>query len=116
MPLSFCCDWQGTRGDLIKADDTDKIIEIGTVRVLLAGDKPEAEELVDECSQAIRNLPKSADGTRDNFDLTINQYTSALRSAVRAQEKGTWLPPYRDAAGDRRGKFLATRWRPGAHP
>ena len=52
--IVLCCDWQGTLGDFIKSDDTDKMRYIGRATVLLAGTLTEADELIFECDQPVK--------------------------------------------------------------
>jgi hypothetical protein len=51
----------GTKGDFIKSDDVDKIREIESATVLLAGTLTKADELVFECDRPVKSFLAKTD-------------------------------------------------------
>lgn len=90
--IVLCCDWQGTLGDFIKSDDTDKMRYIGTrATVLLAGTLTEADELVFECDAPVKLFSSKADPARSDPDM--QEYLNGLRDAV-ARRKSALVKDY----------------------
>src|SRR5260370_33420617 len=84
--IVLCCDWQGTLGDFIRSDSTDKMRYIDWATVLLAGELTAADELVFECDQPVRAFLSKTDAGRSDADL--HEYLNGLRDAVARRKAG----------------------------
>jgi hypothetical protein len=87
----MCCDLQGTRGDISKADDTYKMVHFDHATILLSGDVPAARELASRLAGVIQGfaaIPKP----KDDFDLRIGLYLEAFRKEARAYKNGVIGP------------------------
>jgi hypothetical protein len=89
--IVLCCDWQGTLGDFIRSDSTDKMRYIDWATVLLAGELTAANELVFECDQPVRAFLSKTDAGRSDADL--HEYLNGLRDAV-ARRKAALVKDY----------------------
>ena len=78
--IVLCCDWQGTKEGFVKSDYVDKIRWVDTATVMIAGGLSEADELVNSCTPAIHLFARK--NNSDTFDLDINGYLEAIRSAA----------------------------------
>ena len=80
--IVLCCDFQGTRGDFIKADDTDKIRDFKYASVLFAGDVDAGVEFSARLEEVVREF-NLLEKPEEDFDLRANTYLGLIRALVR---------------------------------
>ena len=83
----LCCDWQGTQGQLIKAENTDKILSFGPMSAMIAGHDEDAKELAIKCSRALKHFSSTTESAGDDYDLVTDQFLSAIRKVVDDQKQ-----------------------------
>ena len=81
----LCCDWQGTKGDFIKSDFIDKFRWISTASAMISGTETNADELLNECDQRMKDFAGKSDA--DRSDLDMQDYLAQLRKAVAKRKK-----------------------------
>lgn len=74
----LCADWQGTRGDFIKVEDTYKIQHFERAAILIAGDPSTAYEFACRFQIIVREF-NSIQKTRGDVDIRTNTYLARLR-------------------------------------
>jgi ATP-dependent protease HslVU (ClpYQ) peptidase subunit len=88
----LCADWQGTRGDFIKADDTYKIRHFDKAAILLAGDPDVGAEFAARF-EAISREFNAIEKVPNDLDLRMGTYLSKLRNLT-----GTFISERADHA------------------
>jgi ATP-dependent protease HslVU (ClpYQ) peptidase subunit len=79
----LCADWQGTRGDFVKASDTYKMRHFPDAAVLISGDVDAGAEFAAMCHEIVAefNAIEKPDG---DFDARVGRYLDRLRKAAQA--------------------------------
>ena len=74
----LCTDWQGTRGDFIKAEDTYKIQHFDKAAILIAGDPAAAYEFACRFQNVVREF-NAIEKIKGDVDIRANIYLAKLR-------------------------------------